>query len=652
MLIVTPVVVTSVEAARTWRGLGWPRILEALALFVVLMAAARVALGPSRGWAVEPGPYLTFPLLIWAALRFGPFGAAGASLMLAAHATWYAALGVGPFVPVGTSGATAAMRVYAYLGLASFSSLIPAAILQEREATGEELWQSKERYRTVVETASDAILTIDNTSRIEFANPAVERIFGYAPQELTGRNLTILMPAGLRQLHESALAQYLATGQKHISWHGAVLTGVHRNGTEIPLEVSFGELVQEGRHLFIGILRDISEKRAAEQALGVLEAQYREAQKMDAIGQLAGGVAHDFNNLLTVIRGYCELLRDELGAANRLQGDLAEIDRAAERAASLTSQLLAFSRRQMLEPRVLDLSDSLRSMEPMLRRLIGEHIDIVVQTPAEVGRVRADPGQIEQVILNLAINARDAMPGGGRLVLEVKDVVLDESYTSQHLEAATGAHVMLAVSDSGVGMDGATVARIFEPFFTTKPKDKGTGLGLSTVHGIVKQSGGNITVYSEAGRGTVFTIYLPRVDAAIDALPLPASPTGQGGSETILLLEDEHALRELAEKVLKLHGYRVLAAATPNQALGVAARYAARIHMLLSDVVLPEMSGPAVAEKLLASRPELSVLYMSGFTDNAVVLNRMLEYDTPFIQKPFTPALLLQKVRSVLDHRV
>ena len=382
-----------------------------------------------------------------------------------------------------------------------------------------------------------------------------------------------------------------------------------------------------------------------------LEAQFIEAQKMEVVGQLAGGVAHDFNNLLTVISGYCELLRDDLESGSRQQTDLGEIQRAAERAAELTRQLLAFSRRQILEPRVLSLSDSLKTMEPMLKRLIGEHIDVVVRTPPEIGHVRADPGQIEQVILNLAINARDAMPDGGTLLLELKDVELDVSYTRQHVDAVPGPHVMLAVSDTGSGMDAATAARVFEPFFTTKPTGQGTGLGLSTVHGIVKQTGGIIGVYSEPGRGTIFKVYLPRVDAPIDVTP--ASPAAEtcDGSETILLLEDEEAVRALAERVLVQRGYRVLAAATPGEALDLAAGCKDGLHLLLSDVVLPGMSGTALADKLLADHPGLCVLYMSGYTDDAIVQNGMLGRDRPFIQKPFTPEALLRKVRWLLDRR-
>ena len=516
-------------------------------------------------------------------------------------------------------------------------------------ATGEMLGASNERYRTVVDTATDAIITIDQDSRIQFANPATERTFGYTLQELAGRDLTMLMPHDFRERHKTAMRRYLSTGQKHIAWQGVALTGLHKSGKEIPLEVSFGEMAEEGRRLFTGILRDISDKRAAEEALDAMEEQARQSHKMEAIGQLAGGIAHDFNNLLTVINGHCELLAETLDAASPQQADLTEIRRAGERATSLTQQLLAFSRRQILAPRVLDLSDSLNAIEPMLKRLIGEQVQVIVQTAGTLGRVKADPGQIEQVILNLAINARDAMPDGGTLRLELNDVVLDESSTRQHVDAIPGPFVRLTVSDTGVGMDAGTLERIFEPFFTTKAKGRGTGLGLSMVHGIVKQSGGLLWAYSEPGHGSRFEVYLPRVEAAADAKTSEEAGLARGGSETILVVEDEEGVRRLAERILGQRGYRVLAAATPRLAVEVAARHEGRIDLLLSDVVLPEISGKLLAEQLIAARPSLRVLYMSGYTDNAIVHHGVLEPDTPFVQKPFPPATLLRKVRELLD---
>jgi two-component system cell cycle sensor histidine kinase/response regulator CckA len=389
-----------------------------------------------------------------------------------------------------------------------------------------------------------------------------------------------------------------------------------------------------------GIGLDVTERH-------ILEEQYRQSQRVEAIGQLAGGIAHDFNNLLTAIQGYCELLSSELGSASPHQGDLGEIRHAADRAASLTRQLLAFSRRQILEVRVLDLRDSLRGMEPMLRRLIGEDIDLVVRVTDEAARVKADSGQVEQVILNLAINARDAMPEGGSLLLEVMNVTLDESYARRHVSVGPGRYVMLAVSDTGEGMDAATQARIFEPFFTTK-KTGGTGLGLSTVYGIVKQSGGNIWVYSEPRQGATFKVYFPRVEEALDQPPTEPPSDTLIGSETILVVEDEPAVRELVRKVLERYGYRVLVAATPHEALKLATSHGDPIHLLMSDVVLPEMSGRSLAGQIVARRPDVRVIYMSGYTDNAIVHHGVLDPDTPFLQKPFTPEALARKVRAVL----
>jgi PAS domain S-box-containing protein len=648
MLIVAPVVITWTAAAKLARHFGPRRLLEALALGAGLAGAAFIAFGLARDWPIKPGPYVTFPFLFWAALRFGPAGAATACLILAAIATWRTALGHGPYAA--GSGPNAAMQVYAFLGLASLSSLIPAAALQERHVAVQRLRESRERYRTVVETATDAIITIDRESRIEFANPATERIFGYAPQELIGRELTVLMPAEQRPRHKEALRRYLDTRQKSFSWQAVALTGRHKDGHEIPLEVSFGELVDGGRHVFTGILRDITDKRATETALGKLEEQYRQSQKMEAIGLLAGGVAHDFNNLLTAILGYTTLVTEALDVDSPHREDLGEIKRAAEHATALTQQLLAFSRRQILAPRVIDLSDVLRRMEPMLRRLIGEHIEVIVRTPTSIGQIRADPGQIEQVVLNLAVNARDAMPDGGTLLIELADVTLDESYARRHVEAAAGPYVMLAVSDTGIGIAPETAARIFEPFFTTKPKGVGTGLGLSTVHGIVKQSGGSVWVYSEPGRGTTFKVYLPRVDdiaepdRSADAIVAPP----RRGSGTILIVEDADGVRRLAARVLEQEGYQVLIAATPTEGLEIAARHAGPIHLLLSDVVLPEISGRVLAERLLADRPGLRVLYMSGYTDDVVVHRGILNQEMPFLQKPFTPESLLRKVRDLI----
>ncbi len=389
-----------------------------------------------------------------------------------------------------------------------------------------------------------------------------------------------------------------------------------------------------------GIALDVTDRQ-------ILEEQHRQSQKVEAIGHLAGGIAHDFNNLLTAIQGYSELLSDELGADSPHQADVSQIRRAADRAASLTRQLLAFSRRQILEPRVLDLRDSLRGVEVMLKRLIGENIAITLRTCDEPACMKADPGQVEQIILNLALNARDAMPEGGSLFLEVTHIELDETYARRHMTARPGRYVMLGVSDTGIGMDAATQARIFEPFFTTKAEGQGTGLGLSTVFGVVKQSGGNIWVYSEAGRGSTFKVYFPEVNEPAEQ-PDVAAPNVLTGSETILVVEDEPGVRALMEKVLQRYGYHVLLAASPGEALDLVGHCIGPIHLLMTDVVLPEMDGRSLANRITVHRPATRVIYMSGYTDSAIVHHGVLDPDTPFLQKPFTPEAVARKVRAVL----
>jgi PAS domain S-box-containing protein len=378
------------------------------------------------------------------------------------------------------------------------------------------------------------------------------------------------------------------------------------------------------------------------------QAQLAQAQKMEAIGQLAGGIAHDFNNLLTVIGGRSQLLLSRLPAQSPVRRDLELIQKTSERAAALTRQLLAFSRKQILAPKVLDLNAVVSGMASMLQRLIGEDIDLAFRAGADLGRVKADPGQIEQVIVNLVVNARDAMPGGGRVTLETANVELGEQYARRHVGVQPGPYVMLAVSDTGTGMDAETQARIFEPFFTTKAPGKGTGLGLATVYGIVKQSGGNIWVYSEVGKGTTFKIYLPRVEETEESVQPEVALPGRG-TETILLVEDEDEVRELAREILEAYGYTVFQARQPAEAMLIAERHPGPIHLLVTDVVMPEMSGRALAERLAPLRPEMKVLYMSGYTDNAIVHHGRLDAGTPFVQKPFTPDVLVRKVREVLE---
>jgi PAS domain S-box-containing protein len=417
--------------------------------------------------------------------------------------------------------------------------------------------------------------------------------------------------------------------------------------SQLPLLTAFANqatIAIENARLHEALKQELAERKR-------LEEQLIQSQKMEAIGRLAGGVAHDFNNLLTAIIGYSELLLGELNPYDPRRGDVEEINKAADQAAALTRQLLAFSRKQVLQPQVLDLNATVSNIEKMLRRLIGEDIDLVTILDPALGRVKADPGQIEQVLMNLAVNARDAMPQGGKLTIETTNVVLDKDYTQQHVEVQVGPYVMLAVSDTGVGMDQETQSHLFEPFFTTKGMGKGTGLGLATVYGIVKQSDGHIWVYSELGQGTTFKVYLPRVEEAAEVVQRVQVPTESlQGREIVLLVEDEDIVRDLARLVLLQRGYTVLEARDGEEAIQICEQHEGPVHLIVTDVVMPGgMSGRQLAERLATLRPGMKVLYMSGYTDNAIAHHGVLEPGMAFLQKPFAPEALARKVREALD---
>jgi DNA-binding response OmpR family regulator len=397
------------------------------------------------------------------------------------------------------------------------------------------------------------------------------------------------------------------------------------------------------------LTQEIDERRRAESALARAEEQFRQSQKMEAVGRLAGGVAHDFNNLLAVIVSTAELCRADLPVDSQMHKEMDQIVEAGMRAADLTKQLLAFSRKQVMQTKILDLNAVIRNMDRLLRRLISAEIEIATTPGTDLGSVMADPGQIEQVILNLVVNSRDAMPKGGKITIETGNANFDEDYVREHGGGIVGPQVMLAVSDTGHGMNAETRARIFEPFFTTKELGKGTGLGLSTVYGIVQQSGGNVWVYSEPGRGTTFKVYLPRVDEPPDLAALPASAIGVGGNETILVVEDDVMVRGIVRKILTRSGYQVLEAGDPRAALSLCREMTSPIDLLLSDVILPKVSGRELADQLVGVHNEMKVLFMSGYADNAIVHNGMLDPGISFIAKPFTPTTLARKVREVLD---
>jgi two-component system, cell cycle sensor histidine kinase and response regulator CckA len=743
----------------------------AVALLVFALGyLGRLALAHVLGFTI---PYITFFPAIALSAWYGGFGPGVLITALSASSVLYLFLGAGGISTADIVG------LILFLSIGILISWLNHALrrsrrraqneLLARQLSEEALRESEELYRVMTDAAVDAIITIDEQSRILFVNRAAERIFGYSMQELHGKSLTMLMPESMRDSHRAGVNRYLQTGRKHIAWAGTELVGLHKEGHEVPLEISFGEMRRGSQRLFTGVIRDITDRKQSEDRLrqseqrfralienssdaialidangtilyasssttrvldyspeevvnrsaldmihpddrqrarqmltslvqqpgaslsiefrvrhkdgswrwieGIasnglndpnilalvanyrdtserrrLEEQFLQAQKMEAIGRLAGGVAHDFNNLLTVINGYSALALDMATKDSPLYSDLQEINKAGLRAAALTNQLLAFSRRQVLEPKVLNLNTIVSDMDRMLRRLIGEDIDLVTVLDPVLGSVLTDRGQIEQAIMNLVVNSRHAMPDGGQLTIETANVELDDAYAREHSGVVPGSYVMLAVSDTGIGMDEQIQTRIFEPFFTTKQQGEGTGLGLSMVYGFLKQSGGNIWVYSEPGKGTTFKIYLPRVTerpARSSQERRPAPPLR--GSEMILVVEDEEGIRKLIRSILQQAGYTVVDASNGAEALRFCETHSEPIHLMISDVVMPQMSGRELANRLASLRPEIKVLFMSGYTDNAIVRHGVLEPDTPFLQKPFTPVSLTNKVREVLE---
>jgi two-component system, cell cycle sensor histidine kinase and response regulator CckA len=511
----------------------------------------------------------------------------------------------------------------------------------ERRQAETALREQEERYRTIVEGVRDVIFALSPEGTITSLNPAFETITGWRRDEWVGRPFERLvhpedLPLAVELLGRVVRGDLRAVSQFRVS----TAKNDYRMG-----EFSATPQLLEGRLIgILGIGRDVTERVQLEQ-------QLRQAQKMEAVGRLAGGIAHDFNNILTAITGYSDLLLEDLRPTDAHHQDVAEIRKAADRAAGLTRQLLAFSRQQILQPSVIDVKTLVGDLHKMLGRLLGEDVELATRLATDTGRVKADPGQLEQVLMNLAVNSRDAMPHGGKLTLETSNVDLSEGYAADHYPAQPGPYVMIAVTDTGTGMSEETQAHMFEPFFTTKEKGKGTGLGLATVYGIIKQSGGFIWVYSELGQGTTFKIYLPRVQESANVAKeqAPAPARAAHGTETVLLAEDEAPVRAVARQVLERHGYTVLEAPSAEAALDIAARYSGAIHLLLTDVIMPGLSGRELANRLADLRPEARVIFMSGYTDDAVTRHGVLEPGLAYLQKPFTPDTLGQKVREVLD---
>ncbi len=522
----------------------------------------------------------------------------------------------------------------------------------DRREKEKALERSERHFRSLIENALDIITVVDVGGSSLYQSPSVERVTGRKPDDLLGVSLLELLhpddlPAArdaLRRVSQDpgAVIGPVEVRVLHVDGGWRVLESTGTNLLDIP----------EIRGIVINS-RDITDRKRAEEALRESEERLQQAMKMEAVGRLAGGVAHDFNNMLTAINGHGEMLLDALPAGSPLHRDAEEILRAGKRAADLTRQLLAFSRKQVLQPRSLDLNEIVRGIESMLRRLLGEHIAFVTRPAPGLAPVLADPGQIEQIVLNLAVNARDAMPDGGTIELATANVEIGEERPPDLEELTPGSWVALSVRDTGHGMDAATLARVFEPFFTTKEVGQGTGLGLSTVYGIVKQSGGHVTARSAPGEGALFTVYLPRTteaEARAEA-SRESRPRAAGGPETILVVEDERAVRSLVREILETNGYSVLEAGNADEALRAVQAYAGKIDLLLSDVVMPGMSGPSLAVKLRAMRPSIAVLFMSGYAEEPVELRGIVEKGAGFLAKPFTLAALTRKVREVLDAR-
>jgi two-component system, cell cycle sensor histidine kinase and response regulator CckA len=511
--------------------------------------------------------------------------------------------------------------------------------------------ESEKRYREIFDEAPIGLHEIDREGRIVRVNGTELGMLGCSAEEMLGkpvwefvveeeltRRITLAKLDGDRSFHQTFERTYR-----------------HKDGKTLVVLVKDQVILDEqGRIMGIrSMMEDITERRRTEEALRKSEEQLRQWQKVEAIGRLAGGVAHDFNNLLTTITGCTEDLIGRFDPDDPRLEEIGEIHKAAERATALTRQLLAFGRRQVLHPQVLDLNGVVAGMEHLLRRLIGEDLEFVTLLERNIWPAKVDRGQIEQVLMNLAVNARDAMPEGGKVTIETANVELDEEYARTHVSVKPGGYVMLALSDTGCGMDKETQSHLFEPFFTTKEKGKGTGLGLSTVYGIVKQSGGNIWAYSEPGRGSAFKIYLPRTQESIATVEESRLPAGEAekGVETILLVEDEESVRRMVGKILGAQGYTILEAGHGEEAIRISRRHQGPIHLLMTDVIMPRMSGSELAKKLRPLRKEMKVLYMSGYPDNTIVHHGVLQPGTAFLQKPFTVRALEQKVREILDSK-
>jgi PAS domain S-box-containing protein len=614
---------------------------EAAALFFLLYVVGAIAFWGGAGLLREYDlEYLPFPLLVWAAFRFGVHGAASANLITSGMAVLGTASGWAPFAS--GSSSEDMLLTWSFVNVSAVTTLLLAAVVTEGRRSEEERHKSETRYRTLIEQAADGVFSTDAEGRLTDANGRGCDMLKLDRNAVLGLELADLTEPRDRDRVRS-LVRDLPPGEAVMSsWHVRRADG----GAAFPAEVSIKRL-DDGR--LQAFVRDVTERLA-------LEEQLSQSQKMEAVGVLAGGIAHDFNNLLTAIIGHSDFALMRLSPDSKVRTDIEEVSKAAGRAADLTRKLLAFARKQIVEPKLLNMHQLVRGMENMLKRVLGENIELAILSGGEPWRVKADPVQLEQVILNMTINARDAMPHGGVLTIDCRNVYWSGDGT---YDASPGAYATLALKDTGVGMDPDTLSRIFEPFYTTKDRSQGTGLGLAVSYGIVKQAGGYIWATSEPGQGSTFRILLPRAtDAEMPAVhgeSLAASPRAEEGpetgGETILLIEDEPMVRDLALEVLSSRSYRVLTAKDGEEALSISRAHPEEIHLTVTDVVLPAMSGKEVARRLRETRPDLRVLFMSGYAEEQVVHRGVVEDDVAFLAKPFTPTALTEKVRLVLEGR-
>lgn len=520
-------------------------------------------------------------------------------------------------------------------------------------------------FEALLETAPDAMIAVDRDGRVVLANAQVEALFGYTRSELLGQSVDILVPDAVGDAHVAHRARYAANPTTRSMGVGLQLAGRRKDGSEFPAEISLSSIQTDEGLIVSAAVRDITERLEAERDRDRLRAerehervelQLQRTQRLESLGQLAGGVAHDFNNLLAVILNYTAFVAEEITRAAEVdperwtaaRNDVEQVRRAAERATELTRQLLAFGRREIAQPLPLDLNEVLDGVAPLLRRTLGEHVELYVDPSPELWPVVADPGQVEQVLVNLAVNARDAMPEGGTLSIDTRNIAVDEDYAAARPPLTPGRYVRVRVSDSGIGMAADVLDQAFEPFFTTKPKGEGTGLGLATVYGIITQAGGQVQIYSEAGVGTTITALFPATDQAVQPVERATPATGFHGGHTVLVVEDEEAMREVTRRILVRNGYTVLLAGSGAEAIRLAETHAGVIDVLLTDVVMPQMLGKEVAERFAKLRPDARVLYMSGYAHPVLTSQGRLEEGVVLLEKPFTEATLLARVRQVV----